>query len=87
MITFTGYIILIAIDAQEHQALAYFGCFLLCCGAFTPTALFHSWHANNIPLESLRAATVGLMAGSVNCAGIPSSLAFGDRTLPSICRR
>lgn len=36
MITFTGYIILIAIDAQEHQALAYFGCFLYAVAHLLP---------------------------------------------------
>lgn len=82
IITFVGYIILIAIDAEKHRAVAYFGCFLLCCGAFAPTALFHSWHTNNVPVESSRASIVGLMAGSANCAGIPSSFAFDDRTAP-----
>lgn len=82
VLTLIGYIILIAVDVPEHRALAYFACFLLCFGAFAPTALFHSWHANNVPVESARAAVVGLMAGSANCAGIPSSFAFDDRTAP-----
>ncbi|KAI9923943.1 hypothetical protein ASPWEDRAFT_50323 [Aspergillus wentii DTO 134E9] len=82
MITFVGYIILICIDAEKHRRVAYFGCFLLCCGAFAPTALFHSWHLNNIVVEGQRAAITGLMAGSANSAGIPSSLAFDDRTAP-----
>ncbi|PYH98422.1 allantoate permease [Aspergillus ellipticus CBS 707.79] len=82
MITFVGYIILIAVDASEHQAVAYFACFLLASGAFVPSSVFHSWHTNNVTDESQRAATVGFLVGAANCAGIPSSLAFKADTAP-----
>ncbi|GLB19588.1 hypothetical protein AtubIFM61612_009495 [Aspergillus tubingensis] len=82
MITFVGYIILIAVDASEHQGVAYFACFLLAAGAFVPSSVFHSWHTNNVTDESQRAATVGFLVGAANCAGIPSSLAFKADTAP-----
>ncbi|PLB43327.1 allantoate permease [Aspergillus steynii IBT 23096] len=82
MLTFTGYIILIAVDAPTHKPLAYFACFLLASGAFVPSSVFHSWHTNNVTDESQRAATVGFLVGAANCAGIPSSLAFKADTAP-----
>ncbi|KAL1853339.1 hypothetical protein Plec18167_005571 [Paecilomyces lecythidis] len=82
MITFIGYIILITVDAEKSKGVAYFACFLLTSGAFAPSCIFHSWHANNVTFESQRAAIVGFLVGSANCAGIPSSLAFDSRTAP-----
>ncbi|KAF7596105.1 hypothetical protein BBP40_003367 [Aspergillus hancockii] len=82
MLTFMGYIILIAVDASEHKGVAYFACFLLASGAFVPSSVFHSWHTNNVTEESQRAATVGFLVGAANCAGIPSSLAFKADTAP-----
>lgn len=82
MLTFTGYLILIAVDAPSHKGVAYFACFLLAAGAFVPSAVFHSWHTNNVTDESQRAATVGFLVGAANCAGIPSSLAFKADTAP-----
>ena len=82
MLTFIGYIILIAVDAPTSKAAAYFACFLLASGSFVPTCIFHSWHTNNVTDESHRAATVGFLVGSANCAGIPASLAFKSNTAP-----
>ena len=82
MITFVGYVILIAVDASQHQGVAYFACFLLASGAFVPSSVFHSWHTNNVTDESQRAATVGFLVGAANCAGIPASLAFQANTAP-----
>ncbi|BDD62823.1 hypothetical protein MAP00_007782 [Monascus purpureus] len=70
MVTFIGYIILIAVDVEAHKGVVYFACFLLACGAFVPSSIFHSWHTNNVTNESQRAATVGFLVGSANCAGI-----------------
>lgn len=82
IVTFIGYIILIAVDVEAHKGVVYFACFLLACGAFVPSSIFHSWHTNNVTNESQRAATVGFLVGSANCAGIPSSLAFKANTAP-----
>lgn len=49
----------------------FFFFFQLCCGAFAPTALFDSWHANNVLGESARAAVVGLIiVGGIECRGL-----------------
>ena len=75
-VTLIGYIILVAVDPTDHKGVAYFACFCLCMGAFIPSCIFHSWHANNVTDEGRRAATVGFLVGSANIGGIPSSLSF-----------
>ncbi|OGM43991.1 allantoate permease [Aspergillus bombycis] len=82
VITLAGYIILATVDADTNKGVAYFACFLLAAGAFVPSSIFHSWHTNNVTDESQRAATVGFLVGSANCAGIPSSLSFKPDTAP-----
>ncbi|KAE8342228.1 hypothetical protein BDV24DRAFT_162781 [Aspergillus arachidicola] len=82
IITFIGYVILATVDPNTNKGVAYFACFLLAAGAFVPSSIFHSWHTNNVTDESQRAATVGFLVGSANCAGIPSSLSFKAETAP-----
>ncbi|KAE8152938.1 allantoate permease [Aspergillus avenaceus] len=82
MITFIGYLILITVDTDTYHGVAYFACFLLTAGAFVPSSIFHSWHTNNVTNETQRAAMVGFLVGSANCAGIPSSLSFTADTAP-----
>ncbi|RJE25372.1 Major Facilitator Superfamily [Aspergillus sclerotialis] len=82
MATFVGYIILISVNPEDNKKVGYFATFLLCCGAFSPSALFHSWYTNNVTVESQRAALAGFLAGAANCAGIPSSLSFKEDTAP-----
>ncbi|GMF75069.1 unnamed protein product [Aspergillus oryzae] len=82
IITFIGYVILATVDPNTNKGVAYFACFLLAAGAFVPSSIFHSWHTNNVTHESQRAATVGFLVGSANCAGIPSSLSFKAETAP-----
>lgn len=71
-----GMIILIAIDVLEHRSVAYFACFLMAAGAYTPSCLVQSWHNNNNLNESSRAATTGLLVGLGNFAGIMSAATF-----------
>ena len=82
MVTMIGYIILISVDPPTNRGVAYLACFLLACGAFVPSCIFHSWHTNNVTDETQRAATVGFLVGSANCSGIPSSLSFKSDTAP-----
>ncbi|GME53119.1 allantoate permease [Neofusicoccum parvum] len=72
MLTFVGYVILITVDTIEHRGPAYFACFLLTSGAFTPSCIFHTWHNNNAVSENERAAVTGFMVGAVNSADDPS---------------
>ncbi|KAI9730744.1 MAG: hypothetical protein M1834_005713 [Cirrosporium novae-zelandiae] len=82
LLTFIGYIILIAVDSETHKGVTYFACFLLCSGAFAPSCLFHTWHTNNVAAESQRAAVTGFLVGAANSAGIVSSLSFNAKTAP-----
>lgn len=61
---------------------AYFACFLLCSGAYIPSCLVHSWHNNNNPQETSRAATTGLLVGLGNLAGIISAGTFRTTYAP-----
>jgi hypothetical protein len=67
---------------RSHVAVGYFACFLLTSGAFAPSCIFHSWHTNNTPAETQRAAITGLLVGAANSGGIISSLAFTADSAP-----
>ncbi|EFX04879.1 high-affinity nicotinic acid transporter [Grosmannia clavigera kw1407] len=82
LLSLAGLIILVAIDAEAHRAVAYFSCFLLCSGAYIPSCLVHSWHNNNNLRESSRAATTGLLVGLGNIAGILSAATFRTQYAP-----
>lgn len=56
-----GCIILVAIPMDEVGA-GYFATFLIICGAFTPSVLFHTWHQCNDPSEDGRAFRVDLFS-------------------------
>ncbi|KAK0460435.1 uncharacterized protein EV420DRAFT_1532183 [Desarmillaria tabescens] len=45
-----GFIVLDAVDVSK-TGIQYFGSFLLCLGAFTPSTIFHVWH-NSMHLTS-----------------------------------
>jgi hypothetical protein len=81
-LTVIGYIILATVDTVAYTGVAYFACFLMTCGAFTPSVLFHSWHNNNHPSETGRAAITGFLVGVANSAGIVSSVSFAAKTAP-----
>ncbi|KAK0374474.1 hypothetical protein CLIM01_08187 [Colletotrichum limetticola] len=77
-----GMVILIAIDVLENRELAYFACFLMAAGAYTPSCLVQSWHNNNNLNENSRAATTGLLVGLGNFAGILSAATFRTEYAP-----
>lgn len=84
-LSLVGLIILAAIPPDEHRrniASAYFACFMLCSGAYIPSCLVHSWHNNNNPQETSRAATTGLLVGLGNLAGIISAGTFRTTYAP-----
>ncbi|OHF01812.1 major facilitator superfamily transporter [Colletotrichum orchidophilum] len=77
-----GLVVLAAIDAKAHVAVAYFACFLLTAGAYIPSCLVHSWHNNNNLSENSRAATTGLLVGLGNLGGILSAGTFRTTYAP-----
>lgn len=77
-----GMIILIAIDVLNNKGVAYFACFLMAAGAYTPSCLVQSWHNNNNLNENSRAATTGLLVGLGNFAGILSAATFRTEYAP-----
>jgi hypothetical protein len=81
-LTLIGFIILATVNTATNSKLAYFACFMLTSGAFTPSCLFHSWHNNNTPSENGRAAITGFLVGAANSGGVVSSLAFNANTAP-----
>lgn len=90
-LSLVGLIMLAAIPPDEYKsdiASAYFACFLLCSGAYVPSCLVHSWHNNNNPQETSRAATTGLLVGLGNLAGIISAgtfrTTFSPRYIPTL---
>jgi hypothetical protein len=81
-LTLIGLIILATVDTTTHKSIAYFACFMLTSGAFTPSCIFHSWHNNNEATENGRAAITGFLVGAANSGGIFSSLSFNAKTAP-----
>ncbi|KAK2044852.1 major facilitator superfamily transporter [Colletotrichum somersetense] len=77
-----GLVVLAAIDARAHVAVAYFATFLLTAGAYIPSCLVHSWHNNNNLSENSRAATTGLLVGLGNLGGILSAGTFRTTYAP-----
>ncbi|RDW77690.1 hypothetical protein BP6252_05743 [Coleophoma cylindrospora] len=83
LVSLAGMIILFSIDVLTHKALAYFACFLMAAGSYTPSVLVHSWHNNNNLNENSRAATTGLLVGLGNIAGILSAATFRTEYAPA----
>ncbi|PVH76158.1 MFS general substrate transporter [Cadophora sp. DSE1049] len=81
-LTLIGLIILATVDTVKNKGVAYFACFMLTSGAFTPSCIFHSWHNNNEATENGRAAITGFLVGAANSGGIFSSLSFNAKTAP-----
>lgn len=82
LITFVGWIILLALNPAENIPVAYFACFLLCAGAMTPTVLFHSWHASNMHTENGRIYVLSFLTGAANSGGIVASMTFRAEDAP-----
>ncbi|KKY22254.1 putative permease of the major facilitator superfamily [Diplodia seriata] len=82
LVTFVGWIILLALDPTEHVPVAYFACFLLCGGAMTPTVIFHSWHASNMHTENGRIYVMSFLTGAANSGGIIASMTFRAEDAP-----
>jgi hypothetical protein len=70
MISLLGMIVLSSIDVLDNTGVAYFACFLMAAGSFTPSVLVHSRHNNNNLEENSRAATTGFLVGLGNLGGI-----------------
>ncbi|TDZ58231.1 Major facilitator-type transporter hxnP [Colletotrichum trifolii] len=81
-LSLVGMIILIAVDVLNNKGVAYFACFLMAAGAYTPSCLVQSWHNNNNLNENSRAATTGLLVGLGNFAGIMSAATFRTEYAP-----
>lgn len=75
-------IILASVDSEKYRAVSYFACFLLCAGAYIPSALVHSWHNNNNLSESSRAFNSGVYVGLSNLSPIIVSATFRTQYLP-----
>jgi hypothetical protein len=82
-ISLVGMIILASIDVTQNIGLAYFSCFLMAAGSYTPSVLVHSWHNNNNLEENSRSATTGLLVGLGNLAGILSAATFRVEYAPA----
>lgn len=82
LVTFVGWVILLALNPAAHIPVAYFACFLLCAGAMTPTVLFHSWHASNMHTENGRIYVMSFLTGAANSGGIVASMTFRAEDAP-----
>ncbi|ODQ58348.1 hypothetical protein WICANDRAFT_70275 [Wickerhamomyces anomalus NRRL Y-366-8] len=82
-LSLVGLIILATVDGYEHKAVSYFACFLLCCGAYCPSFLVHSYHNNNNLSESSRAFDSGVFVGLSNLASITASATFRTEYAPN----
>ncbi|RDW78369.1 hypothetical protein BP5796_06221 [Coleophoma crateriformis] len=77
-----GCLILVGLPVSEVGA-GYFATFLITCGAFTPSVLFHTWHQCNDPTEDGRAFRVGAFTFLANMGGIVSANIFLDQFAPA----
>ena len=82
-VSLLGMIILASVDTVANKGVAYFSCFLMAAGAYTPSVLVHSWHNNNNLEENSRAATTGLLVGLGNLGGILSAATFRVEYAPA----
>ncbi|KAK0460431.1 major facilitator superfamily domain-containing protein [Desarmillaria tabescens] len=80
-VTMIGFIILYVVDVS-NTGIQYFGSFLLCLGAFTPSAMFQSWHNCNDASEVGRGFRTALMAFFVNSSGLIASNIFTAKEEP-----
>ncbi|KAK0442524.1 major facilitator superfamily domain-containing protein [Desarmillaria tabescens] len=80
-ITMIGFIVLDVVDVS-NTGIQYFGSFLLCLGAFTPSAIFHVWHNCNDTSEVGRGFRTALMAFFVNSSGLIASKIFTAKEQP-----
>lgn len=76
-----GCVILVALPVTSVGA-GYFATFLITCGAFTPSVLFHTWHQCNDPSEDGRSFRVGAFTFLANVGGIVSANIFLDKWSP-----
>ncbi|GME86837.1 unnamed protein product [[Candida] boidinii] len=76
-------IILASVDSVKHIGVSYFACFLLCSGAYIPSALVHSWHNNNHLSESVRAFNTGVFVGLGNLSPIIVTATFRTEYAPN----
>ncbi|CDK25401.1 unnamed protein product [Kuraishia capsulata CBS 1993] len=77
-----GLIILASVDSFKHKGVSYFACFLLCSGAYIPSALVHSWHNNNNLNESSKAFDTGVFVGLGNLSPIIVTATFRTTYAP-----
>ncbi|KAK0460434.1 major facilitator superfamily domain-containing protein [Desarmillaria tabescens] len=80
-VTMIGFIVLYVVDVS-NTGIQYFGSFLLCLGAFTPWAIFQSWHNCNDASEVGRAFRTGLMTFFANSSGLIASNIFMAKEEP-----
>ncbi|WVR08368.1 hypothetical protein IAU60_005423 [Kwoniella sp. DSM 27419] len=71
--TFTGCVV-----------LAYFACFLIAGGAFTPSVIFHVWHQNNDVSMDSRGFRVAALTMFANSGGIVSANIFLAEFAPKL---
>ncbi|KAA1471527.1 MFS general substrate transporter [Dentipellis sp. KUC8613] len=80
--TIAGFIVLGCINPLESKGVAYFACFLLTMGAFSPSVLVASWYSNNTPSENRRAVVAAVMIAIANAAGLISTNVFRAQDEP-----
>ncbi|KAL1736998.1 major facilitator superfamily domain-containing protein [Schizophyllum commune] len=82
VVAIVGFIVLGAIDPLAHKSTAYFACFLLTMGAFSPSVLVAAWYSNNTPSESRRAVVAAVMVAIANSSGLISTNVFREKDEP-----
>ncbi|TFY80165.1 hypothetical protein EWM64_g3850 [Hericium alpestre] len=70
------------VNPLESKGVAYFACFLLCMGAFSPLVLVASWYSNNTLSENHRVVVAAVMVGLANAAGLISTNVFKAKDEP-----
>ncbi|KAK0224300.1 major facilitator superfamily domain-containing protein [Armillaria fumosa] len=80
-VTMIGFIVLDAVDVSK-TGIQYFGSFLLCLGAFTPSTIFHVWHNCNDVSEVGRGFRTALMTFFANSSGLIASNIFMGKEKP-----
>jgi len=81
-VTMIGFIILGTIDVLHNKGVAYFACFLLSAGSFSPSVVVCSWASNNCTEGNRRAVLLALVVAFGNAAGLVSSNVFQAKDEP-----
>ncbi|KAF1811573.1 putative MFS transporter [Eremomyces bilateralis CBS 781.70] len=82
LFTFIGFMIYVAIDAENQLQVAYFATFMMTWGTSAPSVLLDVWYNNNIAHEGKRVILTSISVPTANLMGVVASNIFRNQDAP-----